>query len=188
MTACDAGAPSHAERMWLQADWRLIQEVVKRLQTRIAKATMEGRWGKVNSLQRLLTRSHSGKMLAMKRVTENRGKRTPGVDGQVWSGPASKWNAMKSMQHRQYRAHLHPQEQRQEASAGNSPHALQINAGVVEARPGTCFRELGGPEFLWISTQTLDCRRHRILLYHAGNTQIANLGSGRRHPWLFRQF
>ena len=44
----------------------------------LAKAVREGRWGKVKALQRLLTRSHSGKMLAVKRVTENRGKRTPG--------------------------------------------------------------------------------------------------------------
>lgn len=65
---------------------------------------MEGRWGKVSCLQRLLTRSYSGKMLVVKLVTENRGKRTPGVDGQVWSGPAAKWKGMKSMQHRQYRA------------------------------------------------------------------------------------
>lgn len=104
MTAFDAGAPSHAERMWLQADWPRIKEEVKRLQVRIAKATMEGRWGKVSALQRLLTRSHSGKMLAVKRVTENRGKRTPGVDGKIWSGPAAKWNGMASMRHRTYRA------------------------------------------------------------------------------------
>ena len=94
MTAFDAGAPSHAERMWLQADWPRIKEEVKRLQVRIAKATMEGRWGKVKALQHLLTRSHSGKMLAVKRVTENRGKRTPGVDGKIWSGPAAKWNGV----------------------------------------------------------------------------------------------
>lgn len=104
MTAFDAGAPSHAERMWLQADWQHIKEEVKRLQTRIAKATMEGRWGKVSCLQRLLTRSYSGKMLAVKRVTENRGKRTPGVDGKTWSRPSAKWNGVESMQHRSYRA------------------------------------------------------------------------------------
>jgi hypothetical protein len=45
--AIGTGAPSHAEKMWLQANWGLIQEGVKRLQARIAKATMEGRWGKV---------------------------------------------------------------------------------------------------------------------------------------------
>ncbi|UVJ41958.1 group II intron reverse transcriptase/maturase [Pseudomonas sp. LS1212] len=102
--AIGTGAPSHAERMWLQANWGLIKEEVKRLQARIAKATMEGRWGKVKALQHLLTRSHSGKMLAVKRVTENRGKRTPGVDGKIWSAPAAKWSGMESMRHRSYRA------------------------------------------------------------------------------------
>jgi RNA-directed DNA polymerase len=79
-TAIGAGAPSPFDQMWLQANWPRIKEEVKRLQARIAKATTEGSWGKVTVLQRLLTRSHSGKMLAVKRVTENRGKRTPGVD------------------------------------------------------------------------------------------------------------
>lgn len=69
---------------------------------RIAKATLEGRWGKVKTLQRLLTRSHSGKMLAVKRVTENRGNKTPGVDSRIWSTPAAKWKGMQSMQHHGY--------------------------------------------------------------------------------------
>src|SRR5471030_1349418 len=102
--AISAGAPSHPDMMWLQADWFRIKEEVKRLQARIAKATMDGRWGKVTVLQRLLTRSHSGKMLAVKRVTENRGKRTPGVDGKIWPTPAAKWKGMEAMQHRSYRA------------------------------------------------------------------------------------
>jgi RNA-directed DNA polymerase len=100
----DAGAPARAEDMWLQTDWSRIEADVKRLQMRIAKATLEGRWGKVRALQHLLTRSHSGKMLAVKRVTENRGKRTPGVDGKIWSSPGAKWNGMRSLQHRGYRA------------------------------------------------------------------------------------
>ena len=83
MTAIDAkafgaGAPSRAAQMWDQTHWSHMEAEVKRLQVRIAKSTGEGRWGKVKALQRLLTRSHSGKMLAVKRVTENRGKRTPG--------------------------------------------------------------------------------------------------------------
>jgi RNA-directed DNA polymerase len=76
-----AGASSHLEAMWLRAAWGSIEAEVTRLQVRIAKATQVGRWGRVKALQRLLTRSYSGKMLAAKRVTENRGKRTPGVDG-----------------------------------------------------------------------------------------------------------
>ena len=94
MTAIDAkatkaGASSHGAQMWDQTNWLQIDASVKRLQVRIAKATREARWGKVKSLQRLLTRSHSGKMLAVKRVTENRGKNTPGVDGAIWSTPAA---------------------------------------------------------------------------------------------------
>ena len=102
--AIGAGAPSSPTEMWLQADWPRIKDEVKRLQVRIAKATKEGRWGKVKALQRLLTRSHSGKMLAVKRVTENRGKRTPGVDGKLWSTPAARWKGMEAMQHHGYRA------------------------------------------------------------------------------------
>jgi RNA-directed DNA polymerase len=100
----DAGAPARAEPRWLQANWERIGAEVKRLQVRIAKATLEGRWGKVKALQHLLTRSHSGKMFAVKRVTENRGKRTPGVDGMIWSSPAAKWKGMQSLRHRGYRA------------------------------------------------------------------------------------
>ncbi len=100
----DAGAPARAEWEWLRTDWSRIRADVKRLQVRIAKATLESRWGKVKALQHLLTRSQGSKMLAVKRVTENRGKRTPGVDGKLWSTPAAKWNGMQSLRHRGYRA------------------------------------------------------------------------------------
>ena len=102
--ATGAGASSRAAQMWDQANWSHMEADVKRLQVRIAKAVREGRWGKVNAVQRLLTRSHSGKMLAVKRVTENRGKRTPGVDGKIWSSPAARWSGMMSLRHRGYRA------------------------------------------------------------------------------------
>jgi RNA-directed DNA polymerase len=108
MTATDtkvsgAGAPSPAAQMWEQANWAHIEAEVKRLQMRIAKAVREGRWGKAQALQRLLTRSHSGKMFAVKRVTESSGKRTPGVDQKVWLTPAARWKGMLSMRHRGYR-------------------------------------------------------------------------------------
>ncbi len=108
MTATDtkvsgAGAPSPAAQMWEQANWAHIEAEVKRLQMRIAKAVREGRWGKAQALQRLLTRSHSGKMFAVKRVTESSGKRTPGVDQKVWLSPAARWKGMLSLRHRGYR-------------------------------------------------------------------------------------
>lgn len=54
------------------------------------------------ALQRLLTRSLDGKLLAVKRVTENAGKKTAGVDGKIWTTPASKLKAVRLLTHRGY--------------------------------------------------------------------------------------
>ncbi len=97
-------APLRAATMWDQAHWLRIEARVKRLQERIAQAIQAKRWGKARALQHLLTRSYSGKMLAVKRVTENRGKRTPGVDKALWLTPAAKGKGMLSLRHRGYRA------------------------------------------------------------------------------------
>jgi len=86
----------HALR-WEHLDWRATRRTVRKLQTRIVKATKDGRRGKVKALQWLLTHSLSGKALAVKRVTENQGKRTPGVDGEIWTTPAAKTRAMWSL-------------------------------------------------------------------------------------------
>jgi RNA-directed DNA polymerase len=67
------------------------------MQARIVKTTQEGRWRKVKALQWLLTHSRSAKALAVKRVTENQGKRTAGVDGKTWGTPEAKLNAMLSL-------------------------------------------------------------------------------------------
>ena len=98
-----AGAVPHdGDDDWNQIDWRTVNVNVRRLQARIAKATQEGRWGKVRSLQHLLTRSYSGKALAVKRATDNRGKRTPGVDGAIWKSPARKATAIRELRQRGY--------------------------------------------------------------------------------------
>ena len=97
-----AGAPPGIDGTWDQIDWAHVTAEVTRLQARIAKATQAGRWNKARALQHLLTRSRSGKLLAVKRVTENRGKRTAGVDGKIWSTPMSKMKATQSLTHRGY--------------------------------------------------------------------------------------
>jgi RNA-directed DNA polymerase len=96
------GAVSHRESGWSQIDWKRAEHEVKRLQQRIAKATMEGRWGKVHALQRLLTRSYHGKALAVRRATTNRGNKTPGVDGIIWKTPAQKYQAIHRLRTRGY--------------------------------------------------------------------------------------
>lgn len=98
-----AGAASHELVQWHAIDWQNVHHNVRRLQARIVKATHEGRWGKVKALQRLLTHSFSGKALAVKRVTENQGKWTPGVDQRIWNTPETKTTAIHTLRHRPYR-------------------------------------------------------------------------------------
>lgn len=100
--AC-AGAPSRESVTWHGIDWVKCHREVRRLQARIVKATREGKHGKVKALQWILTHSFSGKALAVRRVTENQGKKTPGVDGVTWSTPKAKSQAMLSIKRRGYR-------------------------------------------------------------------------------------
>jgi len=79
MTAeSSAGAVSHISMDWHSIPWKTVNENVRRLQARIVQAAKAGKWHKVHALQHLLTHSFSGKALAVRRVTENQGKNTPG--------------------------------------------------------------------------------------------------------------
>ena len=102
MRADNACAPSGRTVDWRQIEWQKVGQNTRRLQARIVKATQEGRWGRVKALQHLLTHSYSGKALAVRRVTENQGKRTPGVDGVTWSTPGAKSHAVLSLRQRGY--------------------------------------------------------------------------------------
>ena len=99
------GATTDMPLPWHQINWRQAERNVRRLQARIAQATQAGKWGRVKALQRLLTHSLSGKALAVRRVTENTGKRTPGVDGEIWKTPEQKTTAIRTLHQRGY----HPQ-------------------------------------------------------------------------------
>lgn len=69
------------EVTWHSLDWAEIQASVRKTQLKIAQATGDGNWRRVKRLQRMLTHSLHGRCLAVRRVTENRGRKTPGVDG-----------------------------------------------------------------------------------------------------------
>jgi len=97
-----ACAPSREPVPWHSIDWARCHRTVKRLQARIVKATADGRWGKVKALQWLLTHSFAAKFLAVRRVTQNAGRKTAGVDGIVWKTAAQKHKAARSLQRRSY--------------------------------------------------------------------------------------
>ena len=102
MTAT-AGALIDEAEEWAWVDWDLARRKVRRLQMRIAKAVKERKWNKVQALQYLLTHSFYAKLLAVKRVTSNRGKKTPGVDGILWLDAGAKWRAARSLRKRGYK-------------------------------------------------------------------------------------
>jgi len=95
-----AGAVSHTSTDWHSIPWKTVNEHVHRLQARIVQATKAGKWHKVQALQHWLTHSFSGKSLAVRRVTENQGKNTPGVDKVLWNDPESKGMAIHQLQQR----------------------------------------------------------------------------------------
>jgi RNA-directed DNA polymerase len=103
-TAQAVGAVSREAAEWYAIDWQAINRNVRRLQVRIVQATKEGRWGKVRALQHLLTHSYSGKVLAVRRVTENDGKKTPGVDQEMWDTPEKKTQAVQALKRRGYQS------------------------------------------------------------------------------------
>src|SRR5712691_10578679 len=103
-TAKTVGAVSSEAAEWYAIDWQAIHQNVRRLQVRIVQATKAGRWNKVKSLQRLLTHSYSSKVLAVRRVTENTGKKTPGVDQVIWKTPEDKIRAVHALKSRGYQS------------------------------------------------------------------------------------
>lgn len=88
---------------WEAIDWQKALAYVKKLQVRIVKAQKEGHYSKVKSLQWLLTHSFYAKALAVKRVTSNQGKRTSGVDHELWLTQQAKWSAISKLNRRGYR-------------------------------------------------------------------------------------
>ena len=99
---CVTGTVPQGPPDWDAINWRKVARSVHRLQARIAKAMREGKRGKVHALQRILTRSLSGACWAVRRVTTNKGKRTPGIDGVVWSTPRAKQDAVSTTQRGSY--------------------------------------------------------------------------------------
>ena len=99
-------APTHRKENWKSPDinWTKVKLKVKRLQMRIAKAVRQKKYRKMRSLQWLLTHSMSAKLLAVRRVTSNKGKNTPGIDGVVWRTSGQKENAVNLLVRRGYKA------------------------------------------------------------------------------------
>jgi len=91
-------------RQWKNLPLDEARSYVNRLQKRIAKAVKEGKYRLAKRLQYLVTHSFYAKVLAVKKVVENTGQRTTGVDGVKWTLPHEKMKAVLSLTDKGYKA------------------------------------------------------------------------------------
>src|SRR5437773_5465566 len=98
-----ADASFDPPRNWKALPWKALWLQVRRLQVRIAKAIKNGDRRRASALQWLLTHSRAAKLLAVRRVTTNRGAKTPGVDKVIWRTNRQKFQAADNLKRHGYR-------------------------------------------------------------------------------------
>lgn len=101
---CENCSCKSLEEQWQSMDWKKAERYVNRLQLRIVKAVEKGDWNLVKRLQYLITHSFYAKVLAVKQVTRNKGKKTAGVDGVVWTSNKQKMQGVANLQTKGYKA------------------------------------------------------------------------------------
>src|SRR5215471_9123616 len=85
---------------WNAVDWRKANRTVHNLRRRIFRATQEGTLKKVRSLQNLMLRSYSNRLVSVRRVAQiNAGKNTPGVDKLVIKTPEARGRMVDALAH-----------------------------------------------------------------------------------------
>ena len=83
---------------WTSIDWKDANRHVRNLRQRIFRATQEGDWDKVQSLQRLMLRSRSNVVESVRKVTQlNQGKNTPGIDKLLVKTPSERGKLIDEM-------------------------------------------------------------------------------------------
>ncbi len=85
---------------WNAMDWRKAHRTVRNLRQRIFRATQEGNLKKVRSLQKLMLKSYSNRLVSVRRVAQlNAGKDTPGVDKLILKTPTARGKMVDTIAH-----------------------------------------------------------------------------------------
>ena len=82
---------------WQVIDHKVIALSIKKLQNRIVKAKIDGRIRMVKKLQSLLVKSLKARILAVKRVSDNKGKNTAGIDGELLNTDGKKMKCVRAL-------------------------------------------------------------------------------------------
>lgn len=89
---------------WSQINWEEAESYINRLQLRIVKAVKQDKWRLVKRLQYLITHSYYGKAIAIRKVTTNKGKNTPGIDGILLKSDNEKSKAIYILETKGYKS------------------------------------------------------------------------------------
>ena len=93
----DIGAAGSSGQ-WADINWKLVYRRVRNLRQRIFRATQKQQWNKARNLMKLMLRSYSNLLAAVRRVTqENQGKKTAGVDRQLVLTPQGRTRLARRM-------------------------------------------------------------------------------------------
>lgn len=82
---------------WHEINWRTVYVKVNTLQKELVVAYKNKDWEKVHFLQNKIMISFEARALAVRKVTVNSGKKTPGLDKIVWKTPKIKFQATKQL-------------------------------------------------------------------------------------------
>lgn len=89
---------------WNQVNWFQVKHQVERMQQKIFRDAQTGNFRSVNKLQRLLVKSLSARLLAVRLVTEiNTGRNTPGIDGCLYRTDREKVSLVESLRFKNYK-------------------------------------------------------------------------------------
>lgn len=85
---------------WNAVNWRQANRTVRHLRQRIFRAAHAGTLKQVRSLQKLMLKSASNRLVSVRRVAQiNAGKKTPGVDKLVLKPPAARGKMGEALAH-----------------------------------------------------------------------------------------
>ena len=85
-------------RHWNDIDWYQTKKAVRDLRQQIFRATQEGDYKKLKSLQRLMLKSRANAEISVRQATQiNKGHKTPGVDGLVATTPDERTEIIKEL-------------------------------------------------------------------------------------------
>ena len=94
----------HDFTLWDYLNWTRIMKQVNKLQSRIAKAVKSNKNRLRKRLNYMLKKSYYARLLAVKKVTENKGGKTPGVDGEIWPTSKAKMKAVSLLNLKSYKS------------------------------------------------------------------------------------